>query len=100
MAVSPKRKLSLDTNLPLDLAQPQDFAQEFREEFQQRGYALMLSPTVLAELEYLILFGSGKVRRLATVAFSNIQGWHLTPFDLPGVHQTIAEQFAHRLQRQ
>ena len=56
MVGSPKRKLSLDTNLPLDLARAQDFAHEFREEFQHRGYVLMLAPTVLAELEFLILF--------------------------------------------
>ena len=37
MAGSPKGQLSLDTNLPLDLAEPQDFAHEFREEFQQRA---------------------------------------------------------------
>ncbi len=54
MAGSPKGQLSLDTNLPLDLAEPQDFAHEFREEFQQRGYALRLAPTVLAELELLL----------------------------------------------
>ncbi len=69
MAGSPKGQLSLDTNLPLDLAEPQDFAHEFREEFQRRGYVLRLAPTVLAELEYLILFvslaakGTGSSRR-------------------------------------
>ena len=41
MAASPKRQLSLDTNVLLDLATPQDFAHEFREEFQRRGYALL-----------------------------------------------------------
>ena len=46
MVGSRKRQLSLDTNLLLDLAQPQDFAHEFREEFQGRGYALVLAPTV------------------------------------------------------
>lgn len=100
MAVSPKRKLSLDTNLPLDFAEPQDLAHEFREEFQRRGYALMLGPTVLAELEYLILFGSNKVRRLATLASSKTREWNLTPFDLPEAHHAIAEQFARRLQHQ
>src|SRR5437867_7603389 len=100
MVGSPKRKLSLDTNLLLDLAKPQDFAHEFREEFQRRGYALMLPPTVLAELEFLILFGNGTTRRLAEMASRKIQEWHLTPFDLPEVHDTIAEEFARRLEYQ
>jgi hypothetical protein len=100
MAGSPKRQLSLDTNLPLDLAKALDFAHEFREEFQQRGYVLRLSPTVLAELEYLILSGSEKNRRLAEVAFGRLGSWRLTPFDLPEVHHVVAERFARRLQHQ
>ena len=100
MAGSPKKQLSLDTNLPLDLAKAEDFAQDFREEFQQRGYILLLPPTVLAELEYLVLFGSETNRKLAQSASSKIEDWRLTPFDLPDVHHEIAEQFARRLQRQ
>ena len=98
MAGSPKKQLALDTNLPLDLAESRDFAHEFREEFQQRGYALLLPPTVLAELEYLIRFGEETNSRLAEAASRQLEAWRLTPFDLPEVHHTIAEQFARRLQ--
>lgn len=98
MAGSPKKQLALDTNLPLDLAESRDFAHEFREEFQQRGYVLLLPPTVLAELEYLIHFGKENNRRLAEAASSQIEAWRLMPFDLPEVHHAIAERFARGLQ--
>jgi len=65
MAANPKKQLSLDTNVLLDLAEPRNFAHEFREEFQKRGYALMLSPTVLLELEYLLTFGNPSEQKLA-----------------------------------
>ena len=100
MAGGPKKQLSLDTNLPLDLAEPQDFAHDFRETFQQSGYVLLLPPTVVAELEYLILYGNNQNRRLAETAAGKMEAWGLTPFDLPEVHHAIAEQFAHRLQEQ
>jgi predicted nucleic acid-binding protein len=97
MVGSPKGQLSLDTNLVLDFARGQDFAHDFREEFQKRGYILRLSPTVLAELEYLILFGIEKNRRLAQVAAKKVESWFLTPFNLPEVHHAVAESFARRL---
>jgi hypothetical protein len=98
MAGSPKGQLSLDTNLVLDLAKGQDFAHDFREEFQRRGYILRLPPTVLEELEYLILFGIEKNRRLAQVASNELPTWSLIPFDLPEIHHAVAESFARRLQ--
>jgi hypothetical protein len=62
MAANPKRQLSLDTNVLLDLAKPQDFAHEFREEFQARRYALLLAPTVLLEPEWFFAVFSGAFR--------------------------------------
>ncbi|MSU57702.1 MAG: PIN domain-containing protein [Pedosphaera sp.] len=100
MAASPKRQLSLDTNVLLDLAQPQDFAHEFREEFQRRGYALLLAPTVLFELEYLLTFGNPAEKILAQKAYDQVEAWQLTAFDLPDVRLTIAEEFSRRLQHQ
>ena len=100
MADSRSRQLSLDTNLLLDLAKPQDFAHEFREEFQSRGYALMLAPTVLSELEYLLTYGGESRRRLAQTASEEIEAWRLTPFGLSEVNHTIAGQFSRVLQQQ
>jgi len=99
MADSRRRQLSLDTNLLLDLAKPQDFAHEFREDFQGRGYALVLAPTVLAELEYLLVFGGESRRRLAQTASEQIEAWRLTPFDLSEVNHTIAGRFSRALQQ-
>jgi hypothetical protein len=98
MAESRKRQLSLDTNLLLDLAKPQDFAHDFREAFQSRGYALVLAPTVLFELEYLLTYGAAPHQELAQRASNKVGEWHLTPFGLPEVRHSIAEQFARRLQ--
>ena len=98
MAASPKKQLSLDTNVLLDFARGRDFAHEFREEFQRRGYSLLLAPTVLAELEYLLTFGTGSERALALKASEKGEVWQLTAFDLPEVRLTLAEHFARGLQ--
>jgi len=45
-----KKQLSLDTNLLFDLAGENDFAHDFREVFQNKGYALVLPPTAVHEL--------------------------------------------------
>ena len=50
MEVSFQRKLSLDTNVLFDLAEGRDFAHDFREGYQRKGYALSIPPTVVAEL--------------------------------------------------
>jgi len=100
MAASPKKQLSLDTNVLLDLAKPRDFAHGFREEFQRRGYALLIAPTALMELEYFLTFGSADEIRLAEKASDQMGKWQLTAFDLPDARLSIAESFARRLQHQ
>ncbi len=97
MADSLKKRLSLDTDLLLDLAQPEEFAHDFREEFQGRGYALMLAPTVLFELEYLLTYGEEPRRRLARRAVEQVAAWQITPFDLSEVSRSLAERFSVRL---
>ena len=52
MAASPRKQLALDANVLLDLAEGKDFAHEFREEFQRRGYEFLLSPTAAVELSW------------------------------------------------
>jgi predicted nucleic acid-binding protein len=99
MAANPKR-LSLDTNVLFDLAKGLDFAHEFREQFQQRGFALLLTPTVLIELEFLLTFGSNTEQALAEAAYGLVEKWRFTAFDLPEVQLAIAEEFSHRLQHQ
>ena len=57
MAASPRKQLALDANLLLDLAEDKDFAHEFKEEFQYRGYEFLLPPTAAAELNVLSIYG-------------------------------------------
>lgn len=45
-----KKQLSLDANIVFDLAERKDFAHDFREVFQGKGYALVLPPTAVHEL--------------------------------------------------
>ena len=97
MAANPKR-LSLDTNVLFDLAKGRDFAHEFREQFQKRGFALLLTPTVLIEVEFLLTFGNKAEQALAQEAYDQVEKWRFTAFDLPEVQLTIAEKFSRQLQ--
>lgn len=45
-----RKQLALDTNVLLDLAEGADFAHDFKETFQGKGYVLRLPPMVVAEL--------------------------------------------------
>ncbi len=53
MEASSRKRLSLDTNVLFDLADRKDFAHDFREAYQRKGYALVIPPTVVAELYFL-----------------------------------------------
>jgi len=96
MAGSPKKRLALDANLLLDLAE-EEFAHEFREEFQGRGYVLLVPPTVVAELNLLGTFGRLPQRTLANVAMGKLVAWRCQPFPLSGTELAIAQRFAVRL---
>jgi predicted nucleic acid-binding protein len=93
-----KRLLSLDTNLVLDLAREKDFAHEFRETFQGKGYGLMLPPAVAYELHVIYARSdTGEEREWASAALVNLKRWGIRPFDLDSTSEAIAEQFARRL---
>lgn len=87
----------MDTNLLLNLASGKEFAHNFREGFQNAGYALRFSPTVLAELVAAELDGDEREQELARRALDNVVRWRIRPFDLTSVEEGIAEQFARRL---
>ena len=97
MAASPKKQLALDTNLLLDLAEGHDFAHEFREEFQARGYDFLLPPTAAAELNTLSIYGGEPEKTFANAALNELRNWRCEPFPLSDVKLAIAEQFRHRL---
>ncbi|MBI4661507.1 MAG: type II toxin-antitoxin system VapC family toxin [Verrucomicrobia bacterium] len=97
MAANPKKQLALDTNLLLDLAEEKDWAEDFREEFQTRGYTLRIGPTVVLELEWLSSFAGEPQRTYAGRAAERISIWRITPFELSSLDQAIAERFGETL---
>ena len=97
MAASPKKQLALDANLLLDLAEGKDFAHDFKDEFQARGYEFLLPPTAAAELNILSIFGGEPQRTLANQALAKLRAWKCQPFSLSDTRLAIAEQFRRRL---
>lgn len=97
MAASPRKQLALDVNLLLDLAEDKDFAHEFREEFQARGYEFLLPPTAVAELNILSIYGGEPQRTFANEALHKLRAWKCQPFSLSDTKLAIAEQFRRRL---
>ena len=97
MAASPKKRLALDANLLLDLTEGKDFAHEFKEEFQARGYEFLLPPTAAAELNILSIYGGEPQKIFANQALQELRAWQCQPFSLSDTKRAIAEQFRRRL---
>jgi predicted nucleic acid-binding protein len=92
-----QKQLALDSNLLLDLAEGADFAHEFREVFQARGYGFLAPPTVLAELHEQSANGAtARKRELARIALGKILEWDVSPLHLSGVQTAIAERLGSR----
>src|ERR1035437_675168 len=98
-APAQKKLLALDTNLLFDLAAKKDFAHAFREVYQERGYSLVVPPTVIPELTYYALVKQCAETPLALKALQQMRAWGLTPFDLKSVGHGITEQFSEKLMR-
>ncbi|MBI4663587.1 MAG: hypothetical protein HY735_32705 [Verrucomicrobia bacterium] len=92
-----KKRLSLDTNVLLDLAGGSEVVHDFRETFQTKGYRLFVVPTVAEELAFLRLEGNEEQRGLAHIVLVNAEQWALTPLSLPTAAEPICEKFACRL---
>src|SRR5438067_8132276 len=90
MEAGSPRRLSLDTNLLFDLADEKDFAHDFRETYQAKGYALVICPTVVAELYFFHEQGDAEERRLAGLAVHKISSWDIQVFPLTGLQLDIA----------
>ncbi len=96
-----KKQLSLDTNIVFDLAGEKDFAHDFREVFQSKGYALVLPPTAVHELHVIFTEGASEAEReLARTALTHLKQWGIRPFDLDSAAEAICEQFVRGLLRQ
>jgi len=97
MAGNQKKRLALDPNLLLDLAEGHDFAHDFKAVFQEANYSLLAGPTVFRELGFAVLYGSEPEKSLANQAVANAARWGVLAFNLTPLDQTIAERFAQKL---
>ena len=97
MAASPKKQLALDANLLLDLAEGKDFAHDFKDEFQARGYEFLLPPTAAAEWNILSFYGGEPQRTFANQVLQELRTWKCQPYSLSDTKLAIAEQFRRRL---
>jgi predicted nucleic acid-binding protein len=95
----PLKRLALDTNILFDLASGEDFAHDFRETFQEHGYALWVPPTVVAELTYKASERKSGTQQLALAALQSLLSWGIRPYDLKAVGHGITEFFAKYLIR-
>ena len=96
-----KKQLSLDANIVFDLAERKDFAHDFLEVFQGKGYGLVLPPTAVHELHLIFTeCDSEAERELARTALLNLKQWGIRPFDLDSAEEAVSEQFVRRLLRQ
>jgi hypothetical protein len=93
-----KKQLSLDANIVFDLARDKDFAHDFREIFQSKGYALVLPPTAAQELHVIFTGGDSEAdRELARTGLTRLTQWGIRPFDLDSAAEAICEQFVRGL---
>jgi predicted nucleic acid-binding protein len=92
-----KKQLALDTNVLVDLAERKDAAHSLRATFQQRGYLLLITPTVVAELDALSYYGEPAQQTAAHRALNKLFEWSIKPLVLATIQKDIAESFAKRL---
>jgi len=93
----PKKRLAVDTNLLLDLAEGEDWSHEFRERFQAAGYALLAGPTVFQELAFASSHADEPKRGLARKVIAEARSWGIGAFEMNSVQRGIADQFAQRV---
>jgi predicted nucleic acid-binding protein len=92
-----RKQLALDTNFLLDLASGADFAHDFKEVFQNRGYRFLAPPTVLVELhEQSVNSPIARKRDLARITLAKILAWNIIPVHLSAVETAIAERLGSR----
>lgn len=90
-------RVSLDTNVLLDLASDVERVHDFRESLLVRGHELFVVPRVLRELGWLHLNGTEMQRALATKALRRLRSWGITPLELTDTDLEIGRRFADTL---
>ena len=97
MAPSPRKQLALDTNVLIDLAAGAEFAHDFKDAFQSRGYELVVPPTALLELNNLTREGNGVRKMRASQAMGSLVQWRCLPVLLSESDSSIAVRFRQAL---
>jgi predicted nucleic acid-binding protein len=92
-----RKRFALDSNVLIDLAGEEDYAQTFREVFQERGYSLWLPPTVAHELLHAAETKPEPDGPLARSALAHLLDWQIFPLGLTSVDRGIADVFARRM---
>lgn len=87
------KRLSLDTNVLMDMAAGYDFAVGFREVFQAKGYTLCAVPGVLAELDYLSKNGTEVQQERALKAIDSLIEWKISIITLSDLEKTYRTNF-------
>lgn len=95
--LGPQKRLGVDTNVLLALAEERDYAHDFRERFLAAAYTLLAGPTIFQELAHASLNGTKSERRNAQKAIAQAAAWGIVPFELSSVARAMAERFAERL---
>ncbi|MGA2750020.1 MAG: PIN domain-containing protein [Verrucomicrobiota bacterium] len=94
----PKKQLSLDANFVFDLAAQKEFAHDFLEAFQKKGYALVLPPTAFLELHIILAHSDSEAEReLARTTLNDLARWSIRPFDLDSTGEAVCDQFVRSL---
>jgi hypothetical protein len=94
--LGPSKRLALDANLPLDLAADFDFAHDFRQDFQARGYSLLLPPTAAEEIWLIHRNHNHSQQRLATKALRSLTKWGVELLELKAYLQPVAKSIGRR----
>jgi hypothetical protein len=95
------KRLALDANVPLDLAAGLDFAHDFCDDFQERGYQLLLAPTAAEEIWLIHRNASHPQWKLAGKALRELTRWGIGLLELKThlrpVAKSIGRSFAEKL---
>jgi hypothetical protein len=81
----------------IDLAAGAEFAHDFKEAFQSRGYEFVVPPTALFELNNLTREDDALKKRRATRAMESLVEWKCLPFLLSDSDTSAATRFRQTL---
>ena len=89
-----QKRLAVDSNVLFDLAEGEQFAEDFREIFLGKGYSLEAPPTVVLELTNFFKKGDARERELARIALSSmLTKWKISPISLSSVQRAYTQNF-------